>query len=115
MLKENRISHNHNIGGITTGLFFGSMIGALTMLLLAPQSGKRTRAQIKQKGLELIDETEEKVEDAVSQVKMEGRRLAKKGRHRANLLIHQGQDTLSDQFSRVPEMVRAGRKAILHS
>lgn len=54
-------------GGILAGLLIGGLAGAGGMLLLAPQSGKKTRAQIKKKTLQLRDHTTEAVEDAVSQ------------------------------------------------
>src|SRR5512133_80956 len=52
--------------GIFAALMMGSLVGAGTMLFLAPRSGKKTRAQIQRKTLELRDQTTEAVEDIVS-------------------------------------------------
>ena len=62
-----------NIGnivwGFLTGLLVGGLIGAGTMLLLAPQSGKKTREQIRLKGIELRDQTTGVFENAMSQTR----------------------------------------------
>jgi gas vesicle protein len=117
MLKENqtRLNHNNNISGIATGLFLGSILGAVTMLFLAPQSGKRTRAQIQQKGVELRDRATEKVEDAMTQVRLESRKLARSGRHKAKEIMHQGKELVAEQFAHVSEVVETGKKSILGS
>lgn len=117
MLKANRIpqNHNNNIFGVITGLFLGSMLGAATMFFMAPQSGKRSRALVQKKGLELLDQTNEKVEDALGQVRIESKRIARKSRHKAAEWMHQGQDLLADQVARAPRLVKSGRKAILGS
>ena len=41
------------LAGLLIGLLIGGLTGAVTMLLLAPQSGKRTRAKIHRQGAEL--------------------------------------------------------------
>jgi len=38
----------HNSVGLLTGLLFGALAGFETILLLSPQSGRKTRAQIGQ-------------------------------------------------------------------
>jgi gas vesicle protein len=59
----------NNTLNILLGMLIGSAVGALAMLLLAPQSGKDTRTQIQKKGIELRDRTTEMVEDTVAQVR----------------------------------------------
>jgi gas vesicle protein len=114
MFKANKATL-FNISTIATGLFVGSMIGAATMYLLAPQSGKKSRAKIQQKGLELRDRTNEIVVDTVSQVRKGSRKLTRTGRQKARGLLAQGQDLVTEQLGRVPDVVKAGRKAILGS
>ena len=41
-----------------TGFLIGGLIGAATALILAPQSGEETRAQIRDKSIELKDKAE---------------------------------------------------------
>lgn len=59
----------NNILGILSGMLIGALVGAVAMLLLAPQSGKDTRTQIQKKGIELRDRTTEMVEETVAQVR----------------------------------------------
>ena len=51
------------------------LAGAVTMLLLAPQSGKDTRKQIQEKSRELRDRTTELMEDTVAQVRTKANNL----------------------------------------
>jgi gas vesicle protein len=46
---------NRNSIGFLTGLLIGGLAGFGTMMLFAPQSGKRTCIQIEQKSTELQD------------------------------------------------------------
>ena len=46
------------------GLLAGGLAGAGAMLMLAPQSGEKTRTEIKDKGLELRDEAAEGLTEA---------------------------------------------------
>jgi len=47
----------------------GSLIGAGVMLLLAPQSGKKTRRQLRRRGRDLREQTTGAVDDTVAQVR----------------------------------------------
>ena len=117
MFKENQthLNHNNNISGVATGLFLGSMLGAATMLIFAPQSGKKTRVQIQQKGIELRDQAVEKAEDAMTRMRWESRKLARSGRHKAMEIMHQGQELVAEQLANVSEVVETGKKSILGS
>jgi gas vesicle protein len=111
MDKENEY-HNDNILGVLTGLLIGSVAGAMTMLLLAPQSGKRTRMQIQQKGIELRDRTADMVEDTIAQARLDGKKMSKEGQRKAKELLHQGQAMVAEQLEYVSDAVKAGKKAI---
>lgn len=117
MFKENQKNHNHNnnVSGVAAGLFVGSLIGAVTMLFLAPQSGKRTRAQVQQKSLELRDQAVELVEDTIMQAKLEGKKLTRTAQREAKKIMHQGQETVAEQLANVSEAVETRKKLILGS
>jgi gas vesicle protein len=64
-----------NTGGILAvmmliiGLLLGALAGAGAMLLLAPQSGKRTRKQIRRKGRTLRKQATRSIEGGANQVR----------------------------------------------
>ncbi len=57
---------HQNSGGVEffAGLVIGGLVGAALALLMAPQSGEETRAQIRDKSLEFKDRAEEGVLEA---------------------------------------------------
>ncbi len=113
MNNENQepVYHN-NFFSILVSLLVGGMAGAITMLLLAPQSGKATRLQIQEKGIELRDRTSEMVEDAMAQVRLDRNKLSISGRQKAKEIMRQGQTLVVEQLDRVSEAAQAGKKAI---
>ena len=81
--------HSNNIFGVVVGILFGSLIGALTMLLLAPRSGRDTRIQLMEKGIELRDQATGIVEDAVDQVRSNAKKITLGRREKAQELLQQ--------------------------
>ena len=67
---ENAIRTNgtelHDSVGLLTGLIIGGLAGFGAMMLLTPQSGKKTRAQIKQKSVELQERATDTFDDLVA-------------------------------------------------
>jgi gas vesicle protein len=103
---------NNNILSALGGLLIGSLAGALTMLLLAPQSGQKTRLQIQEKSIELRDQASGMLEDALGQARLDGNKLSRQGRQKAKELLHHGQVLVVEQIEHVSEAVKAGKKAI---
>jgi gas vesicle protein len=98
----------NNILGVLTGMLIGGLAGAVTMLLLAPQSGKDTRKQIQERGVELRDRTTELVEDTMAQVRTKANKLTAD-------LKDRGQEIAVTQLDHVSEAAQAGKKAIQSS
>jgi gas vesicle protein len=96
-------------------MLIGGLAGAVTMLLLAPQSGKDTRMQIQEKGLELRDRTNEIVEDTLAQVRSSVNKLTLDGREKFKELKQHGQELAVEQLDHVSEAAKAGKKAIQSS
>ena len=63
-------------GGFVVGLLIGGAAGAAAALLMAPQSGKETRAQIKQQAVEV----EHKAEKVIADVRVKAKDEMTKGR-----------------------------------
>jgi len=120
--QEQEVEHKdsgNNATSAIAGLVIGGLAGAGAALLLAPQSGKETRAQIQQKTVELRDRTTDTVDDAVAQVKSKTHEItdgvrgkAKELQHQAKELQHQGQEVIVEQLDRVSAAAEAGKAAI---
>lgn len=114
MVKEYQETEheNNNVLAVFAGVVVGALAGAVTMLLLAPQSGEATRAQIQEKSIELRDRTTGMVEDTMAQVRMDRNRITMGGRMKAKELLHQGQALVVEQLDHVSEAALAGKKAL---
>jgi gas vesicle protein len=94
------------------GLFIGGLAGAVTMLLIAPQSGRETRESIKKGAIELRNQTTASMEGAVVQVRTKASQVEADVKDKAMDLKHQGQDMLVEQLDRVSAAAAAGKKAV---
>ncbi len=114
---ENYDEHEHGSNnaqtalGFLAGVLIGGVTGAVTMLLMAPQSGKRTRAQIQRKSVELRDQATDQIEETMEQARVSGRRLSASVHKQAEDLQERGQAAFDEQKERVNTMVEAGKKA----
>ena len=116
MTNENlEYKYRANPLNIVVGMLIGGLAGAVTMLLLAPRSGKDTRKQIQEKGIELRDRTNEIVEDTLTQIRSSVDKLTLDGREKFNELKHQGQELAVEQLDHVAEAAQAGKKALQSS
>ncbi len=117
MFNENQEPkyHNNNILGVLAGMLIGGLAGAVTMLLLAPQSGKDTRMQIQEKGIELRDRTTAMVEDAMAQARSKANKITVSGSEKIKELKEHGQELAVEQLERVSVAAQAGKKAIQNS
>ena len=82
--------------GLLTGLAVGALVGAVSMLLLAPQSGKRTRAKLQRQTRELREQTADTVEDAVAQAHVTARQITGDVRKQAEELEQRGHAIISE-------------------
>ena len=97
---------------LVKGLFVGGLIGAGTVLLLVPQSGAQTRAEIREGAQNLRDRTTETVKDKVTQVKSKANQLKTDVQIKAVDLRQQGKHLLVRQLDRVAQIAEAGKKTI---
>ena len=113
--QEYKHPTTNNTLKVVLGMLIGGLAGAVTMLLMAPQSGKETRIQLQKKGIELRDRTTTLVEDTLAKVRQDGNKLSSDGRQKAKELLQQGQALVVEQLDRVSEAAQAGKKAIQSS
>ena len=117
MIYENQ-EYKHstsNVLNVLVGMLVGGLAGAVTMLLLAPQSGKDTRIQLQEKGIELRDRTTGMLEDAMARARLNANKLTMDGREKIKELKQHGQELAVEQLDRVSEAAQAGKKAIQSS
>jgi gas vesicle protein len=106
------MSDRDEFGAFLFGFLVGGLAGAVTALLIAPQSGEETRAIIKEKSIELADRAGETVDDAYTQaekaaIEARGRydELAKLARERGQELAKHGQVLLEEQRAKITEVL----------
>jgi len=110
MQKTGNIA-NH-VWGFLAGLLVGGLAGAVAMLLLAPQSGKETRAQIRQKSAELRDQAVKTVEGGVAQASSKARQITDDVHGQAGELRQHGQDMLDEQRDHLSKTLKDAGKAV---
>ena len=100
------------VWGFLAGLLVGGLAGAVAMLFLAPQSGKKTRRQIRQKSIEARDRTVKSVEGAVAQGRGKARQIADDVGDRAGDLRQGGQDMLDEQRGHLSKTLKGWGEAV---
>jgi gas vesicle protein len=98
--------------GFLAGLLAGSLIGAGAMLLLAPQSGRRTRAKIQRKSAELREQTADIVDDSLGQARAKVGQIRDDVRDTTGELEQRAQAVFGEQSERLSSAVKAGGKAL---
>lgn len=109
--KEHKKDEN-SAARFFAGLLIGSLIGGVTMLMVAPQKGKKTRAQILQKSLELRDQTSEVMEDVAAQTAAKARQISRAVNQHAKELERHGQAIYDDQKKFASQIVGAAKTTL---
>ncbi|MFA5788238.1 MAG: YtxH domain-containing protein [Actinomycetota bacterium] len=114
-MEDSTEEHRNSFQGTKSmliGLLVGGLAGAGAMLLFAPQSGEQTRSQIREKSLQLRDQTTAGVKHVLEQARIETEGMTAGVREKAGELKHLGQDKLVRQMDRVSDALDAGKKAV---
>jgi len=104
-----------NLFSVLAGVIVGGLVGAVTMLLFAPQPGDKTRTELQAGALKLRDQTATTMNDTIAQVKSKADQIKADVQIKAQDLRHQGQDLLVKQLDRVSHVAEAGKKALQSS
>lgn len=112
------------------GLMIGGLIGAAIALLMAPQSGEETRAQIRDRSVELKDRAEESMADArargeaivadararadaiVAEARHRSEEIQQQARERAAQLQEQGRTKLEAQTGKVKDVASKAKDSV---
>jgi gas vesicle protein len=97
---------------VLSGFLVGSVIGAATALLFAPRSGEETRAEIRDKAVELRERATETVQDTVSQAKSKVSDVKDNVREKVAGLKQRGKYTMSRQLDRVSDAAETGKHKV---
>ena len=102
----------NNLKNVVIGMLIGGLAGAAAMLLLAPQSGKRTRTQIQQKSNQLRNQTTDMVNKEIDQVRFDTNKQISNVQDKAGQLKQLGQEKLVKQLDHVSDVLDSGKAAI---
>lgn len=117
-MKTRRNNHEfgrteHNAAKpLLTGLLVGSLVGAATALLFAPRAGDETRADLRDRAIELRDRTTDTVKDTVSQARSKASDLKDNVLDKATELKERGKRTVSQQLDRVSHTAESGKERV---
>jgi gas vesicle protein len=114
-MEDNTMEHKssfHSTKNMLIGLLVGGLAGAGAMLLFAPQSGAETRNQIRERSIQLRDQTTASVKNALEQARVETEEMAAGVREKAGELKQRGQEKLVQQIDRASAALDAGKKAV---
>jgi gas vesicle protein len=117
------MSDRDEFGAFLVGFIVGGLAGAVTALLLAPQSGEETRAVIKERSIELRDraaaEAEEawkRAEEAAKEAREKAEKLAAEARTRADELaqqaVAQGEEITLKAREKGKELAESAKKVV---
>jgi gas vesicle protein len=110
-------NYNNEGAAFFAGLVIGGLVGAALALLLAPQSGEETRAQIRDKSLEYKDLAEERILEArqratdaghraqeqISTLQEKSKEALVKGKETASSALEKGKQTVNQAVRRTKD------------
>lgn len=112
------MSDKNDFGLFVLGFTVGALAGAVTSLLLAPQSGEDTRQFIKDKAIELKDkaadsyeDTKLKAEKAYEEAKIKAEELVELTKKKAEEIKEKGQVVVEEQREKIAETIAPKKTA----
>ena len=109
--------NNNEFGAFMSGLLLGGIAGAITALLLAPQSGEETRKviieksmEIKDKALETVDDARLRAEKAADDARIAAQEYTQKLQDQAKNLQEQGRVILEEQKQKIGKVTKSSKK-----
>jgi gas vesicle protein len=113
---ENIHRRSRPVKPILGGFLVGSVIGVATALLFAPRSGEETRAEIRDRAVDLRDRTSETVKDTVSQARTKAYEIkdtvTDTVREKADELKQRGKHVVGRKLDEVSDAAETGKKKV---
>jgi gas vesicle protein len=107
-------NQNNEFGAFLAGFVLGGLVGAAVSLLLAPQTGEDTRAEIHDRSIELREratETAEQVRTRADEMVIEAQKraeeMAAQSKTKADDLLKHSQTLLEEQKNKIETVVKA--------
>ena len=110
-INEDQIASNNPLM-VFVGILVGGLVGAVSMLLLAPQSGNATRTQIREKGTDLLNQSNKMVSDKFEQVRLTIKEIGNNGLEKSKELKQRSQELAVEQLDHLSKATKDGKKAI---
>lgn len=101
--------------GFLGGLLIGSVAGAGAMVLLAPQSGEKTREEIRRKAREVREQTTGTIEEGMAQARTKAQDMSTSIAEQGKALQQRGHEALDEGMERIATVVNAGKTAVKDS
>ena len=112
------MSDRDDFGAFLVGFIVGGLTGAITALLFAPQSGEETRTLIKDKAIELKDQTSETVGETITKAEKAAKDAVKRAevlledaKKKASAIAEKGQVLLEESKEKVSKAVPRAKKS----
>jgi gas vesicle protein len=112
MSEQSHQNNGSQLGGFLAGLLAGGLVGAGTMLLLTPQSGKKTRAGIEKKGKQLRKQFVRTMDKTTGQVRTKAQEITDDVTEQVDDLQQRGQDAIDEQRDHLGDSLRDLGKAV---
>ncbi len=117
------MSERDEFGAFLVGFIVGGLAGAVTALLLAPQSGEETRAVIKERSIELRDRAAAEAEEAwhraeavAKEAREKAEKLAKEAYEKVDEVAHQaiekGEEITLKAQEKGKELAESAKKVV---
>ncbi|MBX3049400.1 MAG: YtxH domain-containing protein [Anaerolineales bacterium] len=103
---------NGDFGAFFSGLLMGGIIGAVSALLMAPQSGEETRKLLRERGIELRDMSSDALEKAAAEARERADELTRLAREQAKDLRGRAEDVRTRGEAAIEDIRLRGEAAV---
>ena len=91
---DNEQKHKDN--SFWVGLFLGGLIGALIIVLLGTEKGKKLLKNLEEKGLDFLEDTSDTVSEKMEGLEEKGQEWVEKGQEVSNQVLQQVEEVKDD-------------------